>query len=52
LNVTSLDAGTAYFYGRDKRLSRATLVAMMQTADLRERADRAGTEWVYPSGGG
>jgi hypothetical protein len=35
------------FYGRDKRLSRATLVAMMQTADLRERDDLAGTEWVY-----
>src|SRR3981081_3092590 len=31
----------AYFYGRDKRLGRATLAAMMQTTDLRERDDLA-----------
>ena len=33
-------------YGRDERLSRASVVAMMQAPDLRERDDLTGTEWV------
>ena len=46
-DATSLDTETGYRYGWDKRLSRATFVAMMQTADLGEGDNSTCGGWLY-----
>ena len=47
VDATSLDAETGYHYGRDKRLSRTTFVAMMQTAELWEGNNGTCRGWLY-----